>query len=288
MKKFKTVLMLALFSVTSLAALEAQGATPLNDPSLTITSGDTTKVFTRSQLLTSPKAIEITIAKDVSYFKEMKYRAFPAKDLFDGFKIPEDATLVFKCLDGFSAPLTRDRLLNPKGAVPYLAIESADEKWPDLKGKSVSAGPFYLVWLHPEAANIGAEEWPYQLSGFEVRPSLESEFPHVAPGSSILKTSSIYRGYQVFTKNCFACHTLNGEGKTEMGPDLNLPHNPTEYFKDGYLLKLVRNPQDLRQWPQSKMSAFDTAAISDSEFNDLEHYLKYMSTHKYKKPQSQK
>ena len=47
--------------------------------------------------------------------------------------------------------------------------------------------------------------------------------------------AKVARGLKLFQKTCFACHTINGEEASKVGPDLNLPMNPTEYFKEGVL-----------------------------------------------------
>ena len=62
-----------------------------------------------------------------------------------------------------------------------------------------------------------------------------------------------------------------------MGPDLNMPHNPTEYFQPGYLRKLIRDPQSLRQWPQAKMPGFTESVLSEQELDALLAYLGHMA-----------
>jgi mono/diheme cytochrome c family protein len=76
------------------------------------------------------------------------------------------------------------------------------------------------------------------------------------------------------------CHTLNGQGDAKLGPDLNIPHSPTEYLRADMFRTLVRNPQNLRRWPQSKMPGFDTHVLSDRDLDDLEAYLKHMAGRK--------
>ena len=63
-----------------------------------------------------------------------------------------------------------------------------------------------------------------------------------------------------------------------MGPDLNLPMSPTEYFSAANLKKLIRNPQNLRSWPESQMVGFTSDAVSDTEISDLIAYLKWMAS----------
>jgi mono/diheme cytochrome c family protein len=254
------------------------------EPSLTLVAPGQQRHFSRSELLRSPHLKKLTVGKDPAYAgRSMTYEVVPLADLLEGLKLHPDETLLFSCLDGFSAPLSLTKILNrdPRHAIAYVAIERADAKWPALKTSSPdSAGPFYLVWERPEASNIGREEWPFQLAGFELKPSIETQFPHIVPAARVPATSPIRDGYRVFVKNCFACHTMNGEGAAQVGPDLNIPHNPTEYLAPGFLAKLIRNPQDLRHWPQAKMSAFDKSAISAAELAHLIAYLKHMASRK--------
>ncbi len=59
-----------------------------------------------------------------------------------------------------------------------------------------------------------------------------------------------------------------------------MPFSPTEYFREEHLRRLVRNPQSVRSWPDSKMPGFDTNAISERDLDDLLAYFYYMSKRK--------
>ena len=48
------------------------------------------------------------------------------------------------------------------GSVAWVAVEDPARRGRSLPGKDVSAGPFYLVWEHPERSKVGTELWPYQ------------------------------------------------------------------------------------------------------------------------------
>jgi mono/diheme cytochrome c family protein len=267
-----------LASALALTLLIAVSAQAKSEHQLSIKMQEAKRTFTVSQLLKSKNKTTIKIEKDPAYPGQvMKYTAVPASELFNGLEIPTDSTIQFNCLDGFSAPLHRDRLLSTAkdAAIPYIAIET--KKWPALKNKKVSAGPFYLVWLDPEKSKVGPEEWPYQLAGFEIKPPLRAQYPEIFPDSKLSSDHAANRGAAVFAKQCFACHTMNGKGTSAMGPDLNLPRSPTEYLARGYLEKLIRNPQQLRQWPQSKMNSFGKDVISDTEMSDLIAYLTQMA-----------
>lgn len=254
---------------------------------LTIKVGNQTRQFSRETLLQLPHLKNITVEKDPAYSgRKMIYTAVPLADLFDGVAVDSSGTLLFSCLDGFSAPISVTRVLNKdtKGSVAYIAIESPENSWPKLKtnGSPATAGPFYLIWDHPEKSKIVTEEWPFQLAGFEMKPSLEVLFPNTVLGIKLSEKNPVRRGYKLFIQNCFTCHTMNGDGNSALGPDLNIPYSPTEYLKTNYLEKLIRNPQNLRHWPQSKMAGFNQAALSNSDVQNIIRYLKYMSNKKAK------
>lgn len=262
----------------SLPATELHATTSSpSEPVLEIQVREKTHAYTRSELLKSSHRRSLTIANDVAYKGPRTFEVVPLWTLFEKEKLQDDDTLLFRSLDGFSAPLDTKRILNrdPKKAVAYLAIEPANAPWPKLKGgKSPSAGPFYLVWENASASKIGPEEWPFQLTTFSVEDSVAKKFPETLPKNASAK---IRAGYELFLQNCFACHTLNGAGTSQLGPDLNLPLSPTEYLKAGMLARLIRDPQSLRRWPDSRMPAFDRAKISDDELSSLVAYLEHMA-----------
>jgi hypothetical protein len=92
------------------------------DPILTIQSGTTIKKFTLTQLLKI--AAKIEIQNDPAYpGKKINYQAVRVKTLFKDIEFQKGATLLFKCTDGFSAPISHERLLNQSQdeAIPYIA-----------------------------------------------------------------------------------------------------------------------------------------------------------------------
>ncbi len=180
-------------------------------------------------------------------------------------------------LDGFVANIPGSVLAGQGHA--YIAIEPADIPWPALKsGSTASAGPYYLVWLTPEKAAISNEQWPYQIAKIAVTAPLQQRFPQLLPMSAkSLVSKSELRGLQVYISNCSVCHQLNGAGDASIGPDLNRPHSPAEYFQEAYLRRLIRNPASVRSWKQSVMPGFNQQAISDAQLDELIAYFKLMA-----------
>nr|WP_240147884.1 c-type cytochrome [Luteibacter yeojuensis] len=242
---------------------------------LTLDTGTGARKLTTEQLLARPDARDIVVPADVSYHRERRYRAVPLKALLGG--VSTDAHLQFEALDGFAAEVPASLVLDGHGAEAWLAIEPPDAAWPPLGKDKPGAGPFYLVWLHPEAGPVGPEQWPYQVAAIRVLGSPADRFPAMKPAASLPADAPARRGFAVFQRNCLSCHTLNGQGDAKLGPDLNMPHSPTEYLRPDLFRTLVRNPQDLRHWPQSKMPGFDRKVLSDTDLDDLTAYLKHMA-----------
>ena len=62
-----------------------------------------------------------------------------------------------------------------------------------------------------------------------------------------------------------------------MGPDLNLPLNPTEYLKESVLPRYIRNPKSIRSWEGSKMPGFGPETLSDEGIANVVAYLQEMA-----------
>jgi mono/diheme cytochrome c family protein len=212
----------------------------------------------------------------------MTYRAVPVASLLAGMTLPPDIVVEAVALNGFVAQLPPDLLLNTDGrkAVAWLAIEPADQPWPPLpKEKGASAGPFYIVWTGAEVGRIRSEQWPYQLAKLVSQPSPLSRWPALAVNSELPSTDPVRAGQALFIVQCLTCHKLNGAGAADVGPDLNLPQNPTEYLTPQGLHDLIRNPKAVRTWPAQAMPALSDY-LSDREIELIVAYLKHMAGRK--------
>ena len=120
----------------------------------------------------------------------------------------------------------------------------------------MSAGPFYIVWTGAEAGSTRSEQWPFQMAKLVSQPSIATRWPALSVNSALPPTDPVRAGQALFVAQCLPCHKLNGAGASDVGPDLNLPQNPTEYLTSQGLHDLIRNPSAVRTWPS------DHAAIS--------------------------
>lgn len=239
------------------------------------------KTYSKSELMKIKSRQTVIIEKDPAYGNQkMVYQAVPLTVLFEGIETDSFETMSFKCLDGFSGIISKARVLSKdrEGATAFLAIERDDQKWPALRqGKKETAGPFYLIWVNPEKSKIMTEEWPFQLTGFTLsKQSLASQFPNTVPDKVGLENDPVARGYKLFMTNCFVCHSFNGDGAGKIGPDLNYPNSPSEYFQFKYFSMLVKNPQSLRTWELGRMPGFSNS-LSDKDLTDIWMYFQHMS-----------
>lgn len=269
--KSRGVRIVLMFSLAGISLLsQAQEAV------LEINTGTQITHWSREKLLA--EAVDITIPKDSAYQRSMQYRAVPFAKLMPD--VGQYGSVQFVALDGFVANIAGRDLAG--AGQPYLAVETLEQAWPpvqpDNPAKTASAGPFYLVWLSPAVGKITNEQWPYQVAKISVELPLQQRHPQIIP---LLKPQAGYvqamRGMQVYIKNCAVCHTMNGGGDASIGPDLNLPFNPTEYLQAPFLRQLIRQPGSVRRWKQSLMPGFDEQTVSRQELNDLIVYLKRMA-----------
>ncbi|MFJ9989532.1 c-type cytochrome [Pseudomonas putida] len=248
---------------------------PLAAAQLTLELGNGQRQWQSEQLLEHPQARAIDIPQDVAYKRPMHYRAVPLAALLEGVKPGDHLQAV--ALDGFAAEMPAAQLLQEGPARAWVAVEDPRQPWPALAQDKPGAGPFYLVWTDPQASGIRPEQWPYQIASIRRLAPVAERFPALLPAPEIPAQDPVRQGFALFQQNCLACHRLNGAGDAQFGPDLNLPHNPTEYFQPGYLRLYIRDPQSLRQWPQARMPGFSKDVLNEQELDALIAYLGHMA-----------
>ncbi len=232
----------------------------------------------KSDLLKRKDLVTVDLAKDPSLSdKPNSYLALEMKDLLSEFKISDKSSIYFKATDGMTVVIESQRIVGSKNrARAYLAIQPKNGDWHTLKSGQ-SAGPYFLIWKDVDHNEVGPEEWPYSLQEIEIKDSVELSYPLLLPNKNHNNFLNLQKGYQLFIKNCFACHKLNQKGVSDFGPDLNYPMSPVDYFKPSALKKYIRNPRTVRTWNQSRMPGFDEKEISNKELDQLITYLEWIS-----------
>jgi mono/diheme cytochrome c family protein len=262
-----TILLLSMFNAPAWAA------------TLTLEDGQNRLTFDSASLLARPDAIEVEIPADNGYGHPRRYRAVPLAAVLSALPPPPGSELEAAATDGFAAqiPLALAMQAEPGTARAWLAIEPADAPWPPLPAKRVSAGPFYIVWERPATSRISSEYWPYQLATLRYVPAPSKRWPQIAVNASLPADHPARAGQAVFEATCLACHRMNGGGTSEMGPDLNRPMNPTEYFQLPALRRSIRDPASVRTWPEQKMPGFGPERLSETELDAVIAYLEHMA-----------
>jgi mono/diheme cytochrome c family protein len=271
----------------SLATMLLAPAAALAAPqSLTLSLGGTERHFTAAELLGRPDAATISIPRDISYKRAMTYRAVPLLALVGADLNPDSDTLEARAADGFVSqiPMALVAKAVEGGSVAWVAVEDAAQPWPPLPGKDVSAGPFYIVWEHPERSGVGSELWPYQTVAITGAQSPAHRWPQMRVAEDVPADAPARRGQAVFAIQCMPCHRMKGAGAADVGPDLGQPMSPTQYLTPEGLRALIRNPKAVRTWPGQQMPAFSAQTLPDADLDAVVAYLAHMAVYTELRP----
>ena len=133
-----------------------------------------------------------------------------------------------------------------------------------------SPAPFYMIWQGEGRNDTAAWPWPYQLRTIEIAP-FEARFPHTIPVGAG-EGSAEWRGFALFRRECFSCHSINGEGG-KVGPDLNVPQSITAYRPAQQIRAFIRNPRTFRYTTMPSH-----LHLTEADLDDLLAYLTRMGT----------
>lgn len=252
---------------------------------LIINVGAQHRTWARDALLHDPRMADVTV-DDENLKRRLTFKAIPVSEFFKGQPASPDASATTAASDGYVSHLPMRLLLADRADGPraWLAVEDPAAPWPMLNGQDI--GPFRLIWTAPadKAAAVNESLWTYNIVRIDVAALPGARFAAIRPAAGLPADGAVMRGFAVFQRVCFSCHTLNRAGDATLGPDLNVPYSPVEYLGDDKLRHLIRNPQSLRWWPNARMSAIDEKTLSDAQLNDLLAYLHHMAQRKVSAP----
>jgi mono/diheme cytochrome c family protein len=257
-----------------------QGLPPANasEPALVIASDTGERRFRVEELLQRTDCVSMRVNGDI-YHNAVEYRAVPLLALLDDRLDGRVDTVEAQASDGFVSqiPLALITRGASGGSVAWIAVEDPARPWPTLLHKSESAGPFYLIWEHPERSGVSREQWPYNLVRLSLAESPVHRWPQLGLPAKPRSNPAARRGQDVFIIQCLPCHRLDGGGASAMGPDLNRPMNPTQYLTAAGLRALIRAPRSVRTWPNQQMAGFDKSTLPDADLDAVVAYLRLMS-----------
>ncbi len=259
--------------VVVLTACDKKNAPP--HPPLEIDVGKGTVSYSLDELKAALPVVQVTVFNP-SYSKNVTYDGFWLLDLlkFAGLTATQDQydEIAFVCADGYAPTKPFAILESVKMLVAFQEAGGSFQEF--LHGKTMTdPGPYYVVGTTKNSyAKFG---WPYQVTKIEA-VNFEQRYAGVYPRGAP-KTGTVEKGFEIFRTQCLRCHSINLEGG-ELGPELNIPKNITEYQDEAYLRAFISNPGQFRA--RSKMPAF---ALPDSDIDAILAYLRYMKTLKREK-----
>jgi mono/diheme cytochrome c family protein len=248
------------------------------EPVLVIADDAGERRFTAAELLAKSADVNVDGNGDI-YHHAVQYRAVPLLSLLGTNSNDRLDTVETQSSDGFISeiPLALAARSVSGGAVAWLAVEDPARPWPALPHKTETAGPFYLVWEHPERSGVTREQWPYQLVRLSLVASPVRRWPQLSVPANVPNTSFARHGLDVFVVQCLPCHRMNGGGASETGPDLGRPMNPTQYLTEAGLRAIIRSPRAVRAWPAQQMIGFGSTILPDADLDALVAYLQAMA-----------
>lgn len=249
-------------------------------PPLTVNNGVAEQRYSAPQLLARPDATVVHVDED-AYHNKVAYRAVPLLALLGKHTDARFDTVEAQASDGFVSqiPLPLIAKGDQQGAIAWVAVEDPAQPWPNLPNEQASAGPYYLIWEHPERSGVTREQWPYKLVRLSLVESPDHRWPQLAVPAAFSADAAVNRGHDVFLVQCAVCHRINGGGAGEVGPDLGTPMSPTQYLTDSGLRAIVRNPKAVRTWPNQRMPGFSEAVVSNADLDALVQYLHALAQH---------
>lgn len=220
---------------------------------------------------------DTTVEVDDYYLhRKVRYRAISMPALLKALaaEAGQFDEFVFRCADGYLAHVARADWEAGKLDKFFLAFGEEGDAFKSKiqQGKAeVSPEPFYAVAT--DLASFSTLSWPYEVIAVEL-VDFKSTFPALYVAGMNKAASA---GFDLFRRECLKCHSLNLQGG-DIGPELNVPRNITEYRDDVFLKAFIRDASAYRA--KSKMQSF--AHLSDAQIGDVIAYLKVMRSHKIK------
>lgn len=226
-----------------------------------------------------PKPQTVKVSHDPVYDKAKEYEAYPLAEILDKIAVPDslktdELVIVFTATDGYKVAVAYSDATVERGFIAFRDKGAENKKWLDFKSgkQTMTPAPYYLVWPKKDL-DEWRYPWPFQLVSLSLQPA-KTYFGAAAPAANT--NVQVNNGFVLFSRYCIRCHSVNLSGG-KVGPELNIPKNITEYFKEQALPKFIHNATAYRAG--TKMPNFESTITAD-DVEAIVSYLKQMKTEK--------
>ncbi len=221
--------------------------------------------------LQSKLTSKIITVDDLVYKKKKTYEGFPLTEVLKLYGL--SGTIEFHCADGYKPILELSKIEIGQPFLVFRDVEAKNGNWEFFEvGKSKKLPePFYLVWTRP----VEEAQWPYQIVGIS-QIDFSKKYSKIYPPELKKLSGSIKSGFDIFRNHCLKCHSINLEGG-ELGPELNIPKNITEYRNKKYLRAFILDSNAYRF--RSTMPPFKDI-LTIKQIDEVLAYISWMKKNK--------
>lgn len=239
-----------------------------------------------SEARTTLPLVTLTTNPPAYHGQVKRYRGVDLGDLLreEGAKLERDTTLTFVCNDGYRSQIPAALLAKHRAVLAWAEVNAAGKEVPFelvklASGKRLDPGPLYVVWETISVKDTYPAGWPFGVLRIEVTEGSAAspiDPDRMAPAEA---GASVRDGFAIWSRVCFACHSLNGIGG-RIGPELNRPINVTTYFDRPILERYIRDWQSVREPHGNEKMPRLTDLLTAAEVTSVVDYLAWMNGRK--------